>query len=266
VVLAGGPFGAWPATLLVRSRLAGALAGRLGVAARVGGALLGMDPLDGAAGPLPCGSLSRVLRLGAKRPLEIRDLVGAPVLLDLGRGLAPGPPTPDRLGHRPQGLQGIAGPVGLDGHAGGPPLPGQGPDHLPIFGTQVGVGLQPAVAALLVLTNLALAVVSPVSLLGRHRQSTRHAGGLVAAAQPAKHVGALVAGGLLVSSEVMFGLRAVGGGPAQLPAPVAGSLVQLVAQPVPLGPQLRRRQPPQIRAAGSVEGQGLATSPRQDLG
>ena len=68
VVLAGGPLGAWPATLLVGSRLAGALAGRLGVTGAVGGALLGLDPLDGAAGPLPCGSLVGVVGLGAKAP------------------------------------------------------------------------------------------------------------------------------------------------------------------------------------------------------
>jgi hypothetical protein len=79
--------------------------------------------------------------------------------------------------------------------------------------------------------------VSPVRLLGRHRQSTRHTGRPgVAAAQPAKHAGGLAAGGLLARSDVMVGLLAVGGGPGQLPAAVAGGLVELVAQPVPLGP------------------------------
>jgi len=42
-VLAGGPLWAWPAALLVRSRLAGALAGRLGVAAAIGDTLLGLN-------------------------------------------------------------------------------------------------------------------------------------------------------------------------------------------------------------------------------
>jgi hypothetical protein len=64
VVLAGGPLGARPATLLVRSRLVGALAGGLGVAAAVGGALLGMDPLNGHADPLPVGPLGGVMGLG----------------------------------------------------------------------------------------------------------------------------------------------------------------------------------------------------------
>jgi hypothetical protein len=93
VVLAGGPLRAVPATLLVGSGLVGAFAGRLGGAGGVGGTLLGLDPLDGAAGPLPCDSLGPVPGLAAKRPVGISDLVGAPVLLDLGRGLTPGPPT-----------------------------------------------------------------------------------------------------------------------------------------------------------------------------
>jgi len=57
VLLAGGPLGTSSATLLVRSRLAGGLAGRLGIAAAVG-ALLGVHPLDGGAGLLSVGSLT----------------------------------------------------------------------------------------------------------------------------------------------------------------------------------------------------------------
>jgi hypothetical protein len=72
VVLAGGPLGSWPATLLVRLRLGGALAGRLGVAAGVGGALLGLDPRDGRADPLPVDPLVWVMRLRAKGPLPSR--------------------------------------------------------------------------------------------------------------------------------------------------------------------------------------------------
>jgi hypothetical protein len=58
VVLAGGPLRAWPATLLVRSRLAGSLAGRLGVTGAVDSALLGLDPLDDGAGPQAVGPLA----------------------------------------------------------------------------------------------------------------------------------------------------------------------------------------------------------------
>jgi hypothetical protein len=112
---------------LVRSRLGGALAGPPGVASAVGGALLGVHPRDGGAGPLSIGPLLRVMGLGAEGLLGVGDLVGVPVLLDLGRGLAPGPPTPGRPRRRPQGLQDIRGPVGLNGYSCGPPLPGQGP-------------------------------------------------------------------------------------------------------------------------------------------
>jgi hypothetical protein len=171
VVLAGGALWARPATLLVRSRWLGALAGRLKGARAVGGALLGLDPLDGAAGPLPCGSLVGVVGLGAKGPVGIGDLVGAPVLLDLGRGLTPGPPAPGRFRHGPERLQDIAGPVSFDRHAGGAALPGQGPHHLPILGAEVGVGLQPALAVVLVLAQLPLPVMSSVGLLGGHRQA-----------------------------------------------------------------------------------------------
>ncbi len=237
------------------------------VAGAVGGALLGLDPLDGRAGPLPVGPLGWVVGLGAEGPVGIGDLVGAPVVLDLGGGLAPGPPAPGRLRHGPERLQDIAGPVGFDGQAGGAPLPGQGPHHLPILGAEVGVGLQPAVAALLVLAQLPLPVMGPVGLLGGHRQPTRHPGRLVAAAaQPAKHARGLAAGGLLVGGQGCLGLLAVGGGPGQLPAAVAGGLVELAAQPVPLGPQLGRGQPLEIGAAGGVDGQGLAASPGQGLG
>ena len=102
--------------------------------------------VDGRPGSLPVGPLCSVGRLRAEGPHRIGDAVGVPVLLDLGGGLSPGPPTPGRLGHRPQRLQDIAGTVGFDRHAGGATLPGQGPHHLPILRAEVGVGLQPAVA------------------------------------------------------------------------------------------------------------------------
>jgi hypothetical protein len=59
---------------------------------------------------------------------------------------------------------------------------------------------------------------------------------------------------------------AVGGGPGQLPAAIPGGLVELAAQPVPLGPQLRRGQLPQVQAGGSVDGQPLPAGPGQGLG
>jgi phage shock protein C len=113
VVLAGGPLGTSSPRLLARSRLDGGLAGRLGVAAAVG-ALPGMNPLDGGAGPLSVGPLDGVARVGAEGPLQIGDLVGAPVVLDRGRGLAPGPLAPGGLRYRAQGVQDITRPVGLD--------------------------------------------------------------------------------------------------------------------------------------------------------
>src|SRR4029453_10481134 len=129
------------------------------------------------------------------------------------------------------------------------------------------VGLQPAAAALLVLAKLAFAVVGAVGLLGGHRQPPWYGGGLVAvAAQPAKHAGRLVTGGLLVGGQDLLGLLAVGRGPGEFPAAVVGGLVELAAEPVPLGPQPGRDQPREIRAVGGVDGQPLAAGPRQGLG
>jgi hypothetical protein len=168
-------------------------------------------------------------------------VVGAPVVLDLAGGLVPGSAAPGRLGHRAEGLQDIAGPLLLDGHAGGAALPGKGPHDLPILRAKMGVGLQPAVAALLVLTQLPLPIMSPIELLGGHRQPTRHLGGLVAAAaEPEKHVGRLAAGGRLVGGHRFLCLLAVGGGPSELAGAVAGGLVELATEPVPLGPHLGR--------------------------
>jgi hypothetical protein len=120
-----------------------------------------------------------------------------PVVLDLGGGLSPGPPAPGRLGHGPQRLQGIAGTIGFDGHAGGAALPGQGSHDLAILRAKVGIGLQPAVADVLVLAQLAFPVMSAVGLLGGHCRPTRDPGGLHAALPPAKHARGLVIGGLL---------------------------------------------------------------------
>jgi hypothetical protein len=139
VVLAGGPLWASSAMLLARSRLAGVLAGGLAVEGAVSGALLGLDPLDGGPDPLPVGPLGSVVRLRAERPQRVGDVVGVSVLLDLGRGVAPGPPAPGGGRHRAQHLQDITGAVGFDGYSGGAPPPGQGPHDLPILRTEVGV-------------------------------------------------------------------------------------------------------------------------------
>jgi hypothetical protein len=112
----------------------------------------------------------------------------------------------------------------------------------------MGVGLQPAVAALLMLAQPPLPVVRPVDLLGGHREPTRHPTSLVAApAQPAKHARGLAAARLLGGGQ---GLLAVDGGPLELAGAVAGRLVEQAAQPVPLGPQLGRGQPLEIGLLG----------------
>jgi hypothetical protein len=99
-----------------------------------------------------------------------------------------------------------------------------------------------------------------------HRQRAWYGGGLVGAPQPAKHAGGLAAAGLLLGGQGSLGLLAVGAGPGKLTAAVAGGFVELAAEPVPLGPQLRRRQLSQVQAARGVDGQGLPTSPGQGLG
>ena len=98
------PARAEPTPLLRRSVPVGGIGGRLEVAAAAGGALLGLDPLDGRAGPLPIGPPGWVARLRAEGPVRVDDLVGAPVVLDLGGGLAPGPQAPGRLRHRTPAL------------------------------------------------------------------------------------------------------------------------------------------------------------------
>jgi hypothetical protein len=108
--------------------------------------------------------------------------------------------------------------------------------------------------------------MGPVDLLGGHRQSARYADRVViAAAQPAKHAWRLATGGLLIGGQRLLGLLAMGSGPAQLPAAVAGGLVELAPQPVPLGPQLTSGQPLEIGAAGGVDGHPLAAGPGQGL-
>ena len=109
--------------------------------------------------------------------------------------------------------------------------------------------------------------MGPVDLLGGYRQATWQLGGLVAAAaQPAEHPGRLASAGLVVGGQGFLDLLTVGRGPGQLTAAVAGGLVELAAQPIPLGPQLPCREQSEIWATGGIDGQPLAASPRQDVG
>jgi hypothetical protein len=48
--------------------------------------LLDLASVDGGPDPLPIGPLGSVVGLRAEGPLQIGDVVGVPVLLDLGRG------------------------------------------------------------------------------------------------------------------------------------------------------------------------------------
>jgi hypothetical protein len=129
----------------------------------------------------------------------------------------------------------------------------------------VGVGFQPAAAALLVLAQLP--IVGPIGLLGGHRKTTRQMGRLVVAApQPAKHAARLASGGLLVGGQDLLRFLAVGGGAGQLAGAIMGGLVELAAQPVPLGPQLTSRHSLRSRLFEVSMARGLAASPGQGLG
>jgi hypothetical protein len=161
-----------------------------------------------------------------------RCLVGAPAVLDLGRRVAPGPLAPGRVRHGPSASRtepgrsaSIARPVARRRQA--------RVRTTCRYCRPRGIGFQPAVAALLVLAQLPLPIMGPVDLLGGHRQSTRYAGRVViAAAQPAKHAGRLVTGGLLIGGQRLLGLLAMRGGPARLAAAIPGGLIQLAPQPV----------------------------------
>jgi len=90
---------------------------------------------------------------------------------------------------------------------------------------------------LLVLAQPPLAIVGPIDQLGGHRQPTRHATGLVAAAaQPAKHARGRAASGRLVAGQGGLGLLAVGAGPDELAGAVARGPIELAAQSISLGP------------------------------
>jgi hypothetical protein len=65
---------------------------------------------------------------------------------------------------------------------------------------------------------------------------------------------------LLVGGHGLLGLLPVGRCPVELATAIPRGLVELAAEPVPLGAQLGRGQPPQIRVARSVDSQGLTAS------
>jgi len=105
----------------------------------------------------------------------------------------------------------------------------------------VGVGLQPASPALLVLAQLQFGVGGPVGLLAGHRHHSAVGADPLAPSQQAKHAPALVRLGRLLAGELLedlIGRNPVDAGPRQLPSPIPGGLVQQSAQPVALGPQL----------------------------
>jgi hypothetical protein len=88
---------------------------------------LGQDPLDGRADLLPRGPLGRLMgsEPSARSGSVIWWLRWYCSISAAARRHARLPPG--RRRHRPQGLQDIAGTVGIDAQPGGPPLPGQGP-------------------------------------------------------------------------------------------------------------------------------------------
>jgi hypothetical protein len=188
-LLAGGPLRAGPGALrpgwwqVVLAAVDRSWGGRLGpllLAGAIGGALAAPHPLDRLAGLLPGGPPGRLARHRPKRGLGVGDVVGAAVVLDRGRGLPPCPPAARGVGQGSEFLAQVAGLVVFGGQAAGATLPGQLPDDLPVGRTEVGVGLQPAGPALLVLAQLPFAVVGSVGLLAgpppppRRRQRPGH--------------------------------------------------------------------------------------------
>jgi hypothetical protein len=254
VLLAGGPLRARPARLpiapgagwwlvllvTVDRERAGRRAslGLAAVAVRV--ALAAPDPFDGLAGVLPDRPLGRLARRRAQRVVGVGDLVAGAVVLDGGAGLSPGPPPPGAVRHRAELLAQVGGRLVLGGQAAGPALPGQLPDHLPVGGAEVRIGLQPAGPALLMPPQHQLGVVGPVGLLAGHQ-----GGGPVGRGRPgppgqAKHPPPLALW-IAAGSEPrqgLVGLGPAGTRPHKLPSPIPRGLVEQLAEPVAFGPQL----------------------------
>ena len=160
----------------------------------VGAVLAALDPGDGLAGVLPGGPLGGLARHRAQRLVGVGDLVGAAVVLDGGGGLSPGPPPPGALGDRAELAAQVAGRLVLGGQAAGPALPGQLADDLAVGGAEVGVGLQPASPALLMLAQGEFGVGGAVGLLAGHRPRPWVGRGRPGPPAQAKHPPALDAG------------------------------------------------------------------------
>src|SRR5829696_835963 len=186
-----------------------------------------LDPGDGLAGVLPSDPLGGLGRYSAEGLLGVGDLEGAAVVLDGGGGLSPDSPPPGAVGDRTELTAEVAGLLVLGGHGGGAALPGQLADDLAVGEAEVGVGLQPAGPALLVLAHREFDVGGPVGLLAGQQGRSPIGRGRLGWPAPAKHPPAFavlaVGGGELLQGLV--GCGSAGTGPRKLPGPSPGGLV-----------------------------------------
>src|SRR5215207_5481491 len=146
-----------------------------------------LDPGDGVVGVLPGDPLGGRARYSAEGLLGVGEVVGAAVVLDGGGGLSPGPPAPGAVGDRAELAAQVAGLLLLGGHGGGAALPGQLADDLAVGEAEVGVGLQPAGPALLVLAHREFDVGGPVGLLAGQQGRGPVGRGRLGRPAPAKH-------------------------------------------------------------------------------
>jgi hypothetical protein len=209
----------------------------------VDAALAALGPGDRLAGVLPGGTLGGPARHSAEGLLGVGEVVGAAVVLDGGGGLPPDSPAPGALRDRAELAAQVARLLVLGGHGGGATLPGQRADDVAVGGAEVGVGLQPASPALLVLAQPQLDVGGAVGLLASQQGRGPIGRGRLGLPAQAKHPRAVallaVGGGELLQGLV--GCGSAGAGPGQLPRPIAGGLVEQAAEPVAFGPQLGGR-------------------------
>src|SRR5215218_10067425 len=119
----------------------------------VGAVLAALDPGDRLVRVLPGGPLGGLGRHSAEGLLGVGEVVGAAVVHDGGGGLSPDSPPPGGLGDRAELAAEVARLFLLGGDGGGAALPGQLADDLAVGGAEVGVGLQPARPALLMLAQ-----------------------------------------------------------------------------------------------------------------
>src|SRR5215207_3381548 len=146
-----------------------------------------LDPGDGLAGVLPSDPLGGLGRYSAEGLLGVGDLEGAAVVLDGAGGLSPDSTPPGAVGDRTELTAEVARLLLLGGHGGGATLPGQLADDLAVGGAEVGVGLQPARPALLVLAQPELDVGGPVGLLAGQQGRGPIGRGRLGRPAPAKH-------------------------------------------------------------------------------